>query len=65
MPVRPAELRALMFFHHILNKNKKRDLCRLALDRKLRGYVKYGWPGILVCQGEETELKGYIKEVKV
>ncbi|KZT29936.1 hypothetical protein NEOLEDRAFT_1127839 [Neolentinus lepideus HHB14362 ss-1] len=59
-----ADLRALMFFHHILNKTKKRALCQLAIERSIRGYVKYGYPGVLVCQGEDAEIKGYIREVK-
>lgn len=56
--------RALLFFHHIKNKNKRLYIREHAQDLNVTGICKTGFPGVLVVQGETTELKRYVADVK-
>ncbi|EPQ54296.1 hypothetical protein GLOTRDRAFT_111623 [Gloeophyllum trabeum ATCC 11539] len=60
----PADLRAVLFFHHISNRAKIRSLHQLTVEHSLRGYLKLGKPAVLVCQGEESDVDEYLKKVK-
>lgn len=54
-------LRALIFFHHIINATKRDVVQREAVAHGLGGYSKYGWPGVVVVEGEEAAVRSYVR----
>ena len=56
--------RKLMYSHHIINKNKRRAIQKLANNHELGGYYKIGWPGIIIMEGEETKCNHFIEEIR-
>lgn len=46
--------RRLIYSHHIISKVKRSDLKSLAAEYELTGFMKIGWPGIIVIEGEES-----------
>ncbi|KDQ56531.1 hypothetical protein JAAARDRAFT_194533 [Jaapia argillacea MUCL 33604] len=56
--------RAVLFFHHIMNKNKKRALQDMSIDFKLSGWCKFGFPGVVVVQGESLGMHEYVRRIK-
>lgn len=57
----PPVLRVLIFFHHIINATKRDVVKREAVAHGLGGYSKYGWPGVVVVEGEEAAARSYIR----
>lgn len=53
--------RSLIYFHHIINKHKREFIIQEALAHSLGGYSKYGWPGVVVVEGEEQQVKAYTR----
>ena len=47
--------RRLIYSHHIISKIKRRDIRDLAKQYNLTGYVKIGWPGIIIVEGLEND----------
>jgi len=47
--------RRLIYSHHIISKIKRADIKALASDLNLTGYMKIGWPGILIIEGVEDD----------
>ena len=43
----------LLWFHHIKSQTKRRDIVDWARELGLRGFCKPGYPGIIVCEGEQ------------
>jgi hypothetical protein len=57
--------RRLIYSHHIISKTKRADMRNLASHYKLTGYVKIGWPGIVILEGRDEDqcLYDEMKEV--
>ena len=53
--------RRLIHFHHIINAKKRQTLKKTALDLNLGGYCKYGWPGIVIVEGLESDVQEYVQ----
>jgi hypothetical protein len=47
--------RRLIYSHHIISKIKRADIKALAADHQLTGYMKIGWPGILLVEGQDDD----------
>ncbi|KAL7566877.1 hypothetical protein ACA910_021367 [Epithemia clementina (nom. ined.)] len=47
--------RRLIYSHHIISKQKRKDLQDLAQQYQLTGYVKIGWPGLILIEGQEED----------
>lgn len=47
--------RRLIYSHHIISKQKRADIKDLASDLDLTGYMKIGWPGLLIIEGRDED----------
>jgi hypothetical protein len=56
--------RRCIYSHHIIANSKRKDLAALAHDYKLGGYVKIGWPGIIIFEGLESSCQAVVDEIK-
>lgn len=54
----------LIYSHHIIAKSKRKSLKDLATKYNLGGYVKIGWPGIIIVEGLEADCDGFTGEIK-
>lgn len=61
---RPVLKRVLIYFHHIINKTKREIVMKEAISLGLGGYSKIGWPGVVVCEGEEEDVLAYVKHLQ-
>lgn len=57
--------RALLTFHHIFSSKKKEIIRKAAKEISIYGICKIGYPGVLAVEGEEGNIKRYIREIKV
>jgi hypothetical protein len=56
--------RRLIYSHHIISKIKRADIKSLALYFKLTGYMKIGWPGLLIIEGLEEDCMSFSDEIR-
>jgi hypothetical protein len=56
--------RRCIYSHHIIANSKRKVLAKLAHDYKLGGYVKIGWPGIIIFEGLESSCQAVVHEIK-
>lgn len=56
--------RRLIYSHHIIAPSKRKAIVELAQHYNLGGYVKIGWPGIIIIEGEETDCISYVDEIR-
>jgi hypothetical protein len=64
-PSKPAILgRRLIYSHHIISKIKRADMKDLASHYKLTGYIKIGWPGIVIIEGTEEDCQSFYDEIR-
>lgn len=56
--------RKLIYSHHIISKIKRRDLLKLSQEYELGGFMKIGWPGIIIIEGSENNCESFWKEIK-
>jgi hypothetical protein len=54
----------LIYSHHIIAKSKRKSLKDLSTKYNLGGYVKIGWPGIIIMEGLEADCDGFTGEIK-
>lgn len=47
--------RRLIYSHHIISKRKRADILELARRFNLTGFMKVGWPGIIIIEGKEED----------
>lgn len=47
--------RRLIYSHHIISKTKRSSIKELASHYKLTGYMKIGWPGLLLIEGMKQD----------
>ena len=56
--------RRLIYSHHIIAKSKRSIVADLASQNNLGGFVKIGWPGIILIEGNEVDCIMYVEEIK-
>jgi hypothetical protein len=56
--------RRLIYSHHIISKIKRGDIRSLASNYKLTGYMKIGWPGLLIIEGREEDCAAFYDEIR-
>ena len=47
----------MIYFHHIINEGKREMVSSWAIQLRLGGYSKIGWPGLVVVEGSEEACK--------
>ncbi|GAB5360602.1 hypothetical protein AAMO2058_000641400 [Amorphochlora amoebiformis] len=52
--------RRLVYSHHIINPNKRAAVVNWAIELGLSGCSKIGWPGVIVVEGLEQNVREYI-----
>lgn len=57
--------RRLIYAHHIISKIKRADMKQLGAQHNLTGYVKIGWPGIIIIEGAEESCQDFYDDIKV
>jgi hypothetical protein len=56
--------RRLIYSHHIISKIKRADIKRLASDYSLTGYMRIGWPGLLILEGKDEDCTAFYDEIR-
>ncbi|CAB9517252.1 RWD domain-containing protein 2B [Seminavis robusta] len=56
--------RRLIYSHHIISKVKRANLKDLASHYQLTGYVKIGWPGLIIIEGPEHHCQYFYDDIK-
>lgn len=56
--------RRCIYSHHIIANSKRKALASLASEYKLGGYVKIGWPGVIIVEGSEDSCQAFVDEIK-
>lgn len=56
--------RRLIYSHHIISKTKRANIRSLASDYHLNGYMKIGWPGILIIEGREEDCIAFYDDIR-
>ncbi len=56
--------RRLIHSHHIIAQSKRKAIVELAQQHNIGGYYKFGWPGIIVIEGEERDCIAYVDEIR-
>mmetsp|Transcript_223 Transcript_223/g.321 ORF Transcript_223/g.321 Transcript_223/m.321 type:complete len:426 (-) Transcript_223:1304-2581(-) len=56
--------RRLIYSHHIISKIKRGDIKSLASHYKLTGYMKIGWPGLLIIEGLEEDCIAFYDDIR-
>jgi hypothetical protein len=63
-PVKVFFTRHLIYSHHIISKIKRADIKALASEYQLSGYMKIGWPGLLILEGREDDCLAFYDEIR-
>eukprot|EP00918_Siedleckia_nematoides_P016511 GHVU01035523.1.p1 GENE.GHVU01035523.1~~GHVU01035523.1.p1 ORF type:complete len:330 (+),score=74.26 GHVU01035523.1:48-992(+) len=53
--------RRLIYFHHIIANGKRQAISEWAVQLRLGGYAKIGWPGIIIIEGPEACCQEYVR----
>jgi hypothetical protein len=56
--------RRLIYSHHIISKQKRSDMRHLASHYKLTGYIKIGWPGIVILEGRDDDCNSFYDDMR-
>jgi hypothetical protein len=56
--------RRLIYSHHIISKVKRAEIKELAADYQLTGYMKIGWPGLLIVEGREQDCLAFYDSIR-
>ena len=56
--------RRLIYSHHIIAKSKRGDIHTLACHYKLTGYMKVGWPGLILIEGAELNCLAFYDAIR-
>jgi hypothetical protein len=50
--------------HHIINPAKRKVIVEWAISLRVCGFSKIGWPGVVVVEGEESDVKEYVSRLQ-
>lgn len=56
--------RRLIYSHHIISKIKRADMKDLVSHYNLSGYIKIGWPGLIIIEGAEEDCQSFYDEIR-
>mmetsp|Transcript_58298 Transcript_58298/g.117115 ORF Transcript_58298/g.117115 Transcript_58298/m.117115 type:complete len:290 (-) Transcript_58298:139-1008(-) len=56
--------RRLIYSHHIIATQKRAAVRDNAAELRLSGFVKHGWPGVIVVEGAEDDAEEYVRRLK-
>ncbi|CAH0477033.1 unnamed protein product [Peronospora belbahrii] len=56
--------RRAIYFHHIIALTKRRVVKEWALELKLGGFCKIGWPGVIIVEGIEDNVQEYVRRLQ-
>jgi Protein of unknown function (DUF1115). len=56
--------RCWIWVHHIKNVGRCKDIVREAKERRLAGYLKHGYPGIVVIEGPTALCNDFVQWIK-
>mmetsp|Transcript_12893 Transcript_12893/g.21492 ORF Transcript_12893/g.21492 Transcript_12893/m.21492 type:complete len:460 (-) Transcript_12893:461-1840(-) len=56
--------RKLIHSHHIIAESKRKAIVELAQHYNIGGCYKYGWPGVIIIEGEEADCISYVEEIR-
>eukprot|EP00557_Chaetoceros_sp_GSL56_P012156 CAMPEP_0176484612 /NCGR_PEP_ID=MMETSP0200_2-20121128/4550_1 /TAXON_ID=947934 /ORGANISM="Chaetoceros sp., Strain GSL56" /LENGTH=346 /DNA_ID=CAMNT_0017881103 /DNA_START=118 /DNA_END=1158 /DNA_ORIENTATION=- len=56
--------RCWIWVHHITNVGRCKDIVREAKERRLAGYLKHGYPGIVVIEGTTALCDDFVQWIK-
>ena len=56
--------RRLIYSHHIISKKKRADIKSLVSDYNLTGYMKIGWPGLIIIEGHELHCQQFYDDIR-
>mmetsp|Transcript_31953 Transcript_31953/g.80713 ORF Transcript_31953/g.80713 Transcript_31953/m.80713 type:complete len:147 (+) Transcript_31953:119-559(+) len=54
----------LLRFHHIKSLTKRKSIVEWARTLRLGGFCKPGFPGVIVVEGEESDVAEYVRLIK-
>lgn len=60
----PHHGRCMLWFHHIKSVAKRKEIVSLARASRLGGFCKPGFPGVIVCEGEDTEVDSFVHSLR-
>ena len=60
----PVLMQRLIYFHHILAKKKKVAIRQWADELNIGGLWKVGYPGVILCEGEEGDTGEFIRRLR-
>jgi len=49
--------RLVLWMHHVKNLNKRKSIVGWAGELHVRGFSKPGFPGIVICEGRDSDVK--------
>ncbi|CAL1694738.1 unnamed protein product [Somion occarium] len=63
---RPTSLRyhALLTSHHLISPTKRRNLQNWSSQLSITGFAKVGYPGIIYCEGDKTQVEEFVANIK-
>lgn len=56
--------RRLIYSHHIISKTKRSNIKDIASQYDLTGFMKVGWPGLLIVEGDEANCCDFYEEIR-
>jgi len=56
--------RRLIYSHHIISNKKRSDMKYLAQHYKLTGYIKVGWPGLVILEGDDESCNRFFDDMR-
>lgn len=56
--------RRLIYSHHIISNQKRKDIQDLAKHYNLSGFVKIGWPGLIVLEGLDEDCNHFYDTIR-
>ena len=63
-PTLPAVQRSLIWFHHIKSLTKRKNIVAWAHELRIGGYSKPGFPGIIICEGQQEDVAEYVHRIR-
>jgi hypothetical protein len=65
VPCQPLKVeRRLIYSHHIIAQEKRAAISANATELNLGGFVKHGWPGLIIVEGMDTDVEEYYRRLK-
>ena len=56
--------RRLIYSHHIISTVKRRDIRDLVKHYNLTGFLRFGWPGIIIIEGMEDDCIAFYDSIR-